>query len=430
MKLELKDFYNLVNRTGSIFNGHIAVMPNKFFVPKELFSVSVYGDNHSFVGLNSFSMLTGSAINFNKDLAVRAAFGEVLERYCAQIPKKPLYYGSFNEFKNKFNIIEPSLFNFIKDEYYHTDEIYLKKPSKDTDMFWVDAKDYISNEKKLIPEQVASFGNHSNDRYFTSTSTGMAAGSTFENAVKSGLLECLERHAFSQFWYFQSNIKLKKHNSEAILEKFGDDNQIQILYKNNRIKTTVYDLTEFTYVPTYLVFYEYKYKGKNEFSVGCASRFSQKDALLKAGLEAYQGIGYGSMLLEKFKDIKKPLSKMNLKSVLSDFNRHYWYYHAYPNERKGVVIFDELKLTSGFSKLKDYSKNPIKDVDSFIKNTNLNNFFVVDLTFNPIKELEYYVVKVVIPELCLLTGSYAIPLLNYKIFKGKDIYLDKPHFFP
>ncbi len=427
--LKIDEFYNLTNRSASMLNGAILFPGNKYFLPKELSTASVKGENFSYIGLYGFRDLDGNAVGFGKEHALRAAFGEIFERYCSQIPVDPTYYGSFNGLSKDFNIINPAKFNNFDQSVFEDKKIEIDRVTPNTDMYWVQGFDHISGKNILVPEQVAGFSNFSNGRYFYSTTTGMAAGANIEHAKATALLESIERHGFSQFWYLQKEIEFKKHSSQMILDHYPESRRIKAIYDNKRVKHTIFDLTEFTYVPTYFVFVEYHYKGKYEYSLGCASRFCQKEALIKAGLEAYQGIGYGNILKERFKSEYKPLKKMDLKKTINQFNKHFWFYHAYPSQRKLIPIFNQLK-DDNFTPVKDHSNLPIKDFDSFREHSGVENLIVIDFSERQAVELGYYVCRVLTPDLILLTGNHAIPYTNYELFKGRNLFLEMPHFFP
>lgn len=424
MKNNEIDFYALINKSSGLFNGYLSVLPNNFFSPKELKAYSLFANHQKIIGLNSFDTLTASSIGFNDKDAITSCFGEAMERYCACIPKETLYYGSFRDFlKNKKEIVAPNIFNFVRKEHLK------REVNEETELFWIEAKDLINGKKVLIPEQIGCFCNHSNERFFLSTSTGMASGKTYKDALTSGFLECVERHAFSQFWYLQKELPIIKYDKNTILKEFINNEKINILYNNQFINIVVFDLTDLAKIPTYLTVFEYKYKEKLEFSIGCASRLTREEALIKSGLEAYQGIGYGDMLLRRYKKLKVPLKKLDKKKVLNDFRMHYWYYNAYPSERNGIVIFDELNNNNFFNRIKKQERE-YNNIEEVIKGLNIDKCYVVDLTQNQIKKIGFHVVKVVVPKLILLSGDYGTPLLNYKEFDNKELFLEKPHFFP
>ena len=178
MKNNEIDFYALINKSSGLFNGYLSVLPNNFFSPKELKAYSLFANHQKIIGLNSFDTLTASSIGFNDKDAITSCFGEAMERYCACIPKETLYYGSFRDFlKNKKEIVAPNIFNFVRKEHLK------REVNEETELFWIEAKDLINGKKVLIPEQIGCFCNHSNERFFLSTSTGMASGKTLANRI-------------------------------------------------------------------------------------------------------------------------------------------------------------------------------------------------------------------------------------------------------
>jgi ribosomal protein S12 methylthiotransferase accessory factor len=116
---------------------------------------------------------------------------ESIERYSSEFMdeyRNKLVKGSYNQLKQKFNILDPHELILSNDSDYNHDR----------DIHWVWGCDLARNEDILVPACAVYHPYHLDDVFLMDTHTnGIAAGNTLEEAVVHGLAEVIERDAWS-----------------------------------------------------------------------------------------------------------------------------------------------------------------------------------------------------------------------------------------
>jgi ribosomal protein S12 methylthiotransferase accessory factor len=123
---------------------------------------------------------------------------ESIERYSSEFMdeyRNKLVKGSYNQLKQKFNILDPHELILSNDSDYNHDR----------DIHWVWGCDLARNEDILVPACAVYHPYHLDDAFLMDTHTnGIAAGNTIEEAVVHGLAEVIERDAWSIVRYTRS----------------------------------------------------------------------------------------------------------------------------------------------------------------------------------------------------------------------------------
>lgn len=176
-----------------------------------------------------------------------------------------------------------------------------------------------------------------------------------------------------------------------------------------------------------VVFLYFDYKGRRYQSLGCAARFNKRDALLKATLEAYQGVEYAISLMEK-----KILPEVMDSSQINDFDAHFHFYNQYPECRQASKILREAQcFHEGDTCLyQDPDKKDLSFCPERLKEMGLRQLLYKDITPIDVASIGYRVVRVVTPGWALLTGQHAWPFLGQVFGEGEDLFLEYPHPFP
>lgn len=424
---------NKMNGTFGFMNKPNVKIASNLFMPKNLHERVWFSNNLSVLGNNKGS-INGGGISFNKQEANISAFGEYVERYASSFQiKRDLQFGSYEVLNRSQKCYSPEKVTYFLEEQYQSKDFNLKRLTNKTETYWIESKNFLSTEKILIPFFMANVENIKDDGLFhINTTTGTACHETRIKAIECGILECIERDAFATFWYFQKTKKYPKYSAEFILTLFKEDSIIQELFSNNKISLVTFDISEYAYCSTFVVFIFFKKKNKIFQSIGSATRLNKREALIKATIEAYQGIEYTELVCEQQNN---KLSKSKILrhdfSEVNSFKRHYALYNLFPELSDHVPIIKDAKKKSDFSQYWiDFYPHHIVDfsVDELYKK-GLKEIYYTILSTTDVKQLGFEVVKVIMPELHLLTGHFKYPYLGL-FDPTQDLFTEFPHPFP
>ena len=408
-------------------------LASNIYMPKGLYEKVCYSENLFTIGNNKPS-INGGGISFFEEEAEISALGEYIERYSSSFQiNKGLIFGSYNNLFTKEECFEPRKINYFRDSQYNDKNFKLKRLDNDSNTYWIKCKNYLNENEILLPFFMTNVENIKGDGlHHINTTTGTATHTTVNKAIESGLLECIERDAFSKFWYFQKDKKHKKYSKELILKTFPNDEIVLKLFNTNKIRFVVFDIGNHSFSPTFVVIIYFKKKNKIYQSIGSASRLNQRDALIKACIEAYQGIEYIELVCEENSKVINPKEVLDLDfSNITSFRKHYALYNLFPELRIHVPIFHEAESDDNFSD--NFILNYTHHIESIEKNelTNkgLDEIYYTNLTTIDIKQLGFEVVKVITPKLSLLTGNFNYPYLGL-FDENIELFTKFPHPFP
>ena len=422
-------YKELFGKQSSFVNSKLFLIPNRSFLPAGLVQTSCEGKNLHLIGCKNQQVIGGS-IGFTEHQSVQGTLGEFVERYSAGCwSQAGLTRGTYNELTSHSTVLSYTKIRPYASWQYTNGFEYHKLKKTDT-VSWIRAYNFTTQKETLVPAFLVFMPYAdpvSNKKFIQNTSTGLAAHGSIEKATLSGFLECAERNAFSTFWYLQKKLSFIKYNAETVLKHFPDDAHIQHLYSNERIKICVYDLTKLSPIETIVVIVYFKYKNKMLQSIGTAARFYKRDALVKAMLEAYQGIEYAIMLNQKYKE-EGGLHKNSIDS----FSKHFAYYNFYPRTRHKVPLLKHSLRDDNFRKKLVFAKTKMK---SFTRKEllkfNFKDVLAVHITPTDVNDVGYRVVRVIVPQWSMLTGVHNQPFLgNFQRAKREDLFLKYPHPFP
>jgi ribosomal protein S12 methylthiotransferase accessory factor len=424
--------HRIISTESGLISGNLYNIPNRWFLPQGLYQVSCDGDNLNYAGCN-ISRVLGAAIGLSYRDALGSAMGEFFERYCAAFEQEhKLIKGTYQELSAKgHHLINIALLQYYADWQYET--LPYKPLNIDSEISWIKGYDYVQKRTILVPA-FSVFLPHNRyfdneDDYLLNTSTGVAAGATKNDAIKGGFLECAEREAFTKFWYLQEDIldSIPIYTPRLILETYKENEIIKQLYDNQKVKICIFDLTSLVPVETFVVFLFFKYKGRIFQSMGSASRFNKEDALIKAILEAYQGIEYSILLDRKEENWNKNEDDF---SNVDDFSRHFAFYNRFPELRREVPIIRKAMEGKANTKTINEYTNKMKSMED-IDLLEIPHLIAVDLSTCDAQEAKFEVVRTLTPSWSLLTGMHSRPFLGSKSFReNSNNYLKYPHPFP
>ncbi len=428
-----KSMQNLIHRTAGFLNEDVLKIPNRRFVPDCLYQRVVSGNNLQLLGCRH-TKLQGSSIAFDPEQCLKAAMGEFVERYAAANYRSEEWaIGSMDGLGNGHRFLPLDCYRYYNQAQYQRLQAYGIKPLDREDIIaWTHARDYLSGETYTVPA-FSIYLPYENDRcreatfMVGSTSTGIAAGASTQDALISGFCECAERHAFAQFWYRQEHVSYKQYTSALIRRYYKGDKRVQQLFGNPHVAMKAFDLSPFSPIETMVVFLYFTYKGRLYQSLGCAARFSKRDALVKAALEAYQGVEYAISLMDK----QRLPEKMDLSNI-HDFDAHFHFYNQYPDCRKSSKILREAQdWEHGDDNIfQDEKKIGQKFCIEDLRAMGLSYLLYKDITPIDVAAIPYRVLRVVTPSWALLTGQHEWPFLGQVFGEDEDLFLTYPHPFP
>lgn len=415
-----------------LIHGNTYAIPTRRCLPEGLYQCYVEANHLDHLASNT-SFIQGSGIGFSPIAAKNSAIGEWVERYAASHQNKAdLLMASEVELKHK-NIPHLPLELFIP---FHKDQYKPNFPyriiSEDDKISWVKCKNILGDKLIWIPAFAVYLPHDTsfdeNKQFTLQTSTGISAGRNMEEALVGGFLECAERHAFSEFWYRQNHWihHIPRLNQEAVLQIFSHE-KIQHLFGNKRVHITLFDLSPLSPIETHLVILYFPYKGKLFQSMGCATRFSKDESIIKACLEAYQGVEYAIGLSQKPENWIQDNDDCR---GIDSFDKHFAFYNKFPEWRKKSVVLQAAINKESFIPT---INNRAKSIQSWqeISQLDLRYILAVPLSTEDVQSQGFEVVRVIVPEWNLLTGIHSQPFLkNLNVTSGETLFTQYPHPFP
>lgn len=423
----------LIHTTVGFLNEAMLKIPNRRFIPDCLMQSVVGSGNLRECGCR-LDKIQGSSIAFNQRQSLAAALGEFVERYAAGIYRPADFIvGSMRSLRDRHHFLDLAFFRYYNQAQYQALAPYHIQALREEDVIeWADMTDYLSGEVYLQPAfsiymPYQSSLSDTKEYMVGATSTGIAAGSSLQSALVSAFCECAERHAFAQFWYRQDYIDYKQYTADLIREHYKHDRDIGRLFNNRRVKMKCFDLSTFAPIECMVVFLYFDYKGRTYQSLGCAARFNKRDALLKAALEAYQGVEYAINLMDR-----KILPEVMDRSQINDFDAHFHFYNQYPECRENSRILREAQcFQQGDTCIyQDEAKRHMDFSPEKLQSIGLTHLLYKDITPIDVASIGYRVVRVITPGWALLTGQHAWPFLGQVFQEGENLFLDYPHPFP
>lgn len=358
------------------------------------------------------------------------AIMESIERFCGRSISLDCAIKSSAKSLQKNSWIHPS--DIAKYSQYQIDNqwlSHLQDFDENKEIEWALFTEYTSRKEKYIPIDFVlypSINNGTNGMFF-SNSNGMAAHTTFDEAVRRGILEIFERDAIMVHWLCRISPN-KIFIDRFYLSSFDDANHsIKLL----GLELSLLDLTIDT-TPVVMSVAHGVYDGIQIFICGASSNESYLDAIEGSLEELMFAVG---ARFSNFDELKKRIEETDLYSIHSPLDHEALYMRPDMSSSLNFLIqgnkIVNLKEIEKSSNLQDVVKDFNKDI------------YYLDVTHQDVHDLNLgiSVVKVVIPGLIPITFGYGQePLAMSRIFdvsKKMGFDLDKnflidnylPHFF-
>lgn len=415
------------NEIGILF--HIIRLP-KMNLDPNIVSYGVWAANTEFLNGERFGGRSAGC-GYEWEDAILGTVGETVERYA------PAFYdindGLFSSYENLNKLaINPKEFALFHEEQYKDKRFRIKRFTENIEVTWFPCIDLTSGKETWIPAQFIYLPFSRDKNYITAnTSTGLAAHTDYFKAILSGLYETIERDGFVLTWMqnlIPPKIVLSKEIKDYIQERFPSSYDWHF-----------FDISYDIGIPTVLGFCVGEAEFGKFIAVGSSTRITFGQALEKTILEIGQAIPYFRHLLGE----KKEWNPTDDYTLINGFEDHSIFY----TKRKDLWhIFDkwidavESKNIDLYEKTVKSDKEIIKHIVKILKNKGYNVLFK-DLTTPDVRQLGFYSIKVFIPQLIQLAGSYPFYFLGGKRlytvpkkmgYKSNDYnHLNKyPHPFP
>ena len=140
-----------------------------------------------------------------RESAYLSALCESLERYCVSFQSGSLIEGSYAGLRAQgYHLIHPDEYQLFSESQYGSEAFRFEKFTEDVRIKWVQGECLTCSEPALVPACLVyiPYVPHGREEPLMapSISTGLACGSSRLGAILSGLLEVIERDAFSIAW--------------------------------------------------------------------------------------------------------------------------------------------------------------------------------------------------------------------------------------
>lgn len=375
----------------------------------------------------------GSGSSISKNKSIIKAIGEFIERYCALESSKIIRLESIKNIKaENIDYIDIRDLLYFSDEQYQKNNFPFEKYNPEDKICWVTGENLTSKKEVLIPAQKV-YLNYSTDKkekyYDAGLSTGLACGDSLENAIISGLYECIERDAFYLTW------SCMLPGKKIILDNIRNCNLkklLNILEMSSYGTLHIIDISLDTSVYTMLTILENS-NGVG-VSVAAASNLDPEVALLKSLEELVLTHSYTVNTYENKFNSNYP--DINREDIL-DLDQHIYYYMN-PNKNKLIEFITKNKEYVNLSELKNNSsRNTLDDLELIVNELNELDSQVVykEITKEDIKHIGFRVVKVIATKLTNLDVMYNARYLGNKrmidIINSNNSKLnEEPHPFP
>jgi len=378
--------------------------------------------------------LIANAISENKEEALIKTVMETLERFYLTIspPHKELIKDNFLNLKeklkqksNKIKILNPEIFfNIIKKQNNKNNKFCFNQK---TNFYWVKAINFLTNSKILIPAQLfyLTFSKEPIIRF--PDSSGAAANFSINDALKSSILELIERDAFAIFFY------TKKEPKKVDLLKTNNKKIKEIIEKINKYRLFIYsfDITADLNMPTIASFIVDRSGLGPALTCGVAADFDLVNALKKSILECCQTLNsLRDISLIKNEKIKTKLIKKSpiTKRLIFWSKTENLFYFKHLFSLKPTPIFSH-KVKKKIENNKDLLKK-IKKMASLKK----INIFWKKVSPKILDKYNIFLVKSVSFDLIPLSLFHDFPYLNHPRLKKHKLkeenLLKLPHPLP
>lgn len=369
--------------------------------------------NSSFIKHNSknFRSVSSGISLFSQKEAVFKCLCETIERYCNHIYKNNFstLIGSYKEIGSKG--IDPRSIISFSEKQLEDDKFEKFRLSENSKFSWTEMTSLINSKEILVPSQLIYLSYpfiSSEPTVYPSISTGAAGGSCLSAAIVRGIYEIIERDAFLIFYL--NKLKASRIELEAVSDK-----RIRAavrLQERYNLEIVSLDITTDINVPTFASIAIDRAGIGKAVSVGLKSSLDAINALSGSINEALHTRTWIRQEHEKHSKEIKPSdllvnTEMETRGLLWYPKKRIENLDFWINTSKRKIALKDSKLSSG---------QQLQRLNSIFEKLDYDVLFK-DITLEPFRNLEYFIVKVIVPQMQPLYLDE-----NYKLLGGKRLY--------
>lgn len=298
----------------------------------------------------------------------------------------------------------------------------------DTPIRWVWAHSLTHQRPKLVPASLVYLdyrpeaGATDEVDIGRNSSGGLAAGATLEEALLSGVLEEIERDAFTLTWWHRRTprrIVLADDDplSKMLRRRFHSDHP--------KVDLRFYDLEVELGISVVLATLNRPSDFGHAICVGAAARLDPRAALTKAAVEVGQTFPFLRYLMANKPDLQPAADYSNINS----FEKHCLLYIQRPELVEPAMTFLETAPEVALEDLENRSTGrALGDFERCVRRLGDRGFEVlaVDITTPDVRRAGLFVVRVLVPGLAQLHGNHAMPFLGVERLHKLPEQLDWP----
>lgn len=349
-----------------------------------------------------------SASSDCRETALAAALGEAAERYSASyVPEHRLVLASAGELGH--TAVSPERFALFHENQYREATIRAERFTSATRVRWVQGFSLPDGDPAWLPAQLV---------YLTAlppapgealigfpTSSGLACGPTFAEAVLAGLLEVVERDAFMIIWHNRLSLPRLDISGHPELVAFHER-----YLEPAGLAYEVVDASVFHRVPTMFALVRGTRGDVVSLALGAASAVRAADAWRKAVAEAFlvRAWARSLRLAEPERAFAPPFA--DVRGFAEHVQLHALEAHAHRarflDAANGTRPIDAIADLEG-SRIKSFIEAIVGRIEAAGAGA-----YAVDVTSPDIRAAGLAVAKVVAPELCALDVAHDARLLG------------------
>ncbi len=242
------------------------------------------------------------------------------------------------------------------------------------------------------------------------SSTGLAAGATREEAILGALLETVERDAFTLAWMHRRPGRRLEINHDELRRTMS----LRLRVPHPSVDLQFFDLTTDIPIPVVFAIMRRQAEMGPVVCQGLASRVSPTVAVRKCIHEAGQNFPFIRNLLSGERNWHPAEDFTNV----STFDHHFLTYLKRPDlVRRAFAFFDQCEDRASLSTLPDHATGRVLgDIDYCVSQLRKAGYeaIVVDVTAPDIAEVGLSVVRVIVPGLVPLHSHHLRPFLGVR----------------
>jgi len=342
---------------------------------------------------NSDDYVSCSGKGMTIDDAKMSTMGEAIERYCAyQYDETKIKTSLYDELPHALDPVELVLYS---SEQYESGNLPYSKFIRDQRIGWIEGTSLISNKKIWVPA-ISVYLNYLSSRkelLISPTSNGLAAGTSYVDALLNGILEVIERDAFLITW--MCKLPMPQVNLDSIQNKYIID--IVKMYERRNVEICINALILDTRVPTFMAIALDKKKGPAAV-VGLSSHPNPEIGIYKALLEI------GQIRPQLKREMRNPSYKDKIENLMNFENVKTIQDHEllYTTDKMRNA-FDFLISNNRYVRVSEIPQCNGNSTDCLTYCTNnlaknKGEIIFVDLTTSDIARLGLYTVRIIIPK--------------------------------